>query len=113
MQARQRRPWRWRARQSLRPVLWSRPGPRWGPRAGSAMGCFMVMLPWLRRASERVLAGFARADADDLLEGGDEHLAVADLAGARRRLDRLDDALDDRIVDRGLDLDLGQEVDDV
>src|SRR5689334_5786007 len=74
------------------------------PRARIAMSCFMVGLPWLRRASERVLAGLARADADDLFESRDEHLAVADLAGARRLLDGLDDALDDRVVDGSLDL---------
>src|ERR1019366_6282399 len=52
------------------------------------------------RALEGVLAGLAGADANDLLERRDEDLAVTDLAGARRRLNRLDDHL-------------GQEIDDV
>src|SRR5688572_1891808 len=64
-------------------------------------------------ASERVLARLAGADADHLLEAGDEDLAVTDLPGARRAFDGLDHALDDGVVDRRLDLDLRQEVDDV
>src|SRR5580765_2364678 len=64
-------------------------------------------------ASEGVLAGLAGADANDLLQRRDEDLAVADLAGTGRGLDRLDDPVDDRIVDRGLDLHLGQEIDHV
>ena len=56
---------------------------------------------------------FAGADAHHLLDRGDEDLAVADLAGARRLDDRLDRALDQRVGDDDLDLDLGQEIDDV
>src|ERR1019366_536536 len=65
------------------------------------------------RALEGVLAGLAGADANDLLERRDEALAVTDLAGARRRLNRLDDTVDDGVVDGRLDLHLGQEIDDV
>ncbi|KAG1473788.1 hypothetical protein G6F57_010563 [Rhizopus arrhizus] len=39
---------------------------------------------------QRVGTDLAGADADDLFDGGDEDLAVTDLAGAGRRLDRLD-----------------------
>src|SRR5687768_8628905 len=39
---------------------------------------------------ERRRIGLAGADADDLLEIEDENLAVADLAGVGRLLDRLD-----------------------
>ena len=63
--------------------------------------------------SDRFLARLAGADADDLLDVGDEDLAVADLAGARGLDDRLDRALDQRVADDHLDLHLGQEVDDV
>ena len=56
---------------------------------------------------------FAGADADGLLDGEDEDLAVADAAGARGGLDRLDDALDQIVLDHHLDLHLGQEVDDI
>src|SRR3989344_1029648 len=63
--------------------------------------------------SECVLAGFAGADADDLLQRGHEDLAVADLAGACRRFDGFDDAVEDGLVHGGFDLDLGQEVDHV
>ena len=45
--------------------------------------------------------------------GGDEDLAVADAAGARRLLDGLDGPLDQAVLDHQLDLHLGQEVDDV
>src|SRR5664280_662111 len=71
---------------------------------------FMV---WCVSGSEGVFAGLAGSDADDLLERRDEDLAVADLAGAGSRLDRLDDAIDDRVIDGGFDLHLGQKIDDV
>ena len=50
-------------------------------------------------ASERVLAGLAGADAHHLLDGGDEDLAVADLAGAGRALDGFDHAVH-QVADR-------------
>ena len=62
---------------------------------------------------QRGAAGLAGADADDLLQVGDENLAVADLSGARGLLDGLDDALDHVVVHGGLELHLGQEVDHV
>ena len=52
-------------------------------------------------------------DAQDVLQWKHEDLAVTDLAGARSGFDRFDDPVDDRVVDGGLDLHLGQEVDDV
>src|SRR5262245_13171657 len=60
------------------------------PRAREAMSFFMGCLSGLR-TSEGVLAGFARANANDLFQRRDEDLPVADLAGAGRCLDRLDD----------------------
>src|SRR5690348_6402845 len=62
---------------------------------------------------QRVRAGFAGADAERLLDRGDEDLAVADLAGVGGLLDRLDRALDLAVVDHDLDLHLGQEADQV
>src|SRR5690606_29732264 len=50
---------------------------------------------WCRpRGSERRRAGLAGANADDLVEVVDEDLAVADLAGSSRLLDRLDRLID-------------------
>src|SRR5207244_1589548 len=64
-------------------------------------------------SSERSRIGFAGADADNLLKIEHEDLAVADLAGVRRFLDRLDCLLEHLRLDGRLDLHLGQEVDDV
>src|SRR5258708_25541852 len=58
---------------------------------------------------ESVRARLAGADAQRLLDGGDEDLAVADLAGMGGLLDGLDGALDLGVVDHDLDLHLGQE----
>src|SRR3954462_3525029 len=56
--------------------------------------------------------GLAGADADDLLDRGDEDLAVADLARAGGADDRLDRALDHVVGKDDLDAHLPQEVDD-
>src|SRR6185436_16241833 len=82
------------------------------PRASEAMSFLMMQssVGLGDDALQRVLAGFAGADAHHLLERRDEDLAVADLAGAGRCLDGFDHALDDRVVDRRLDLHLGQKV---
>src|SRR5262245_32879562 len=78
-------------------------------------GCRDVVVRGL--LSDEVLDGFvsglAGAYAIDLLERGDEDLAVPHLAGLCRLDDRLDRALDELVGDCDLDLDLGQEVDDV
>src|SRR5258708_15092827 len=58
---------------------------------------------------ESVRARLAGADAQRLLDGGDEDLAVADLAGMGGLLDGLDGALDLGVIDHDLDLHLGQE----
>ena len=63
--------------------------------------------------SERIGVELPGADADDLVEVDDEHLAVADLAGAGGAADRRSAASNISRGDRGLDLELGQEVDDV
>src|SRR6478735_1786974 len=52
---------------------------------------------------------FAGADADGLLEGTDEDFAVADLAGAGSRRNRLDRAVDEIACDRHFDFQLRQE----
>src|SRR5689334_18958400 len=62
------------------------------PRAREAMifrmGCLLLEI--FGGGSERVFAGFTGADAHDLLERGDEDLAVTDLAGACSAFDRFD-----------------------
>ena len=60
---------------------------------------------------QRVFAGLAGANANGLLDVADEHLAIADLAGASRRLDGVDDGLGAIIGDRDIDLDLRDEID--
>src|SRR5690606_11539571 len=75
---------------------------------------FMDSSPWCGSGRlQRLVAGFAGADAHDLFEVVDEDLAVADLAGARRGFDRLDRALDEVVGDGHRDLHLRQEVDHV
>src|SRR6267143_3640145 len=66
-----------------------------------------------RSSSDRVGAALAGADADRLVDRADEDLAVADPSGMGGVLDRLVRALDQRVLHDGLDLHLGQEVDDV
>src|SRR5690606_20610702 len=63
--------------------------------------------------SERVGVEFAGADAHNLVEVPDEDLAVADLAGTGGLHDRLDHGIGLLVGHRDLELDLGQEVDDV
>src|SRR5690606_25826485 len=75
---------------------------------------FMDSSPWCGSGRlQRLVAGFAGADAHALFEVVDEDLAVADLAGARRGFERLDRALDQIVGDGHLDLHLRQEVDHV
>ena len=62
---------------------------------------------------QRRRIGLAGADADDFLEIEHEDLAVADLAGVGRLLDRFDRLLEQLGLDGDLDLYLGQEIDDV
>src|SRR5579885_3650347 len=73
----------------------------------------IVKFPSLVGLSDCIRAAFAGADADRLLDGHDEDLAVADPAGMGGLLDRLDGALDHRVFHDHLDLHLGQEIDDV
>src|SRR6478672_9675429 len=63
--------------------------------------------------SDRVGVQFAGADPHHLAKVPDEDLAVADLAGPRRTHDRLDHRIDALARHRDLQLDLGQEVDQV
>src|SRR5712664_1199494 len=62
---------------------------------------------------ERRLASFARADADDLVHGGHEDLAVPDAPGLGRALDRLQGFWHHLVGQHHLDLHFWQEVDDV
>src|SRR3970040_433059 len=62
---------------------------------------------------ERGHIGFAGADADDFLEIEDEDLAVADLSGIGRLLDRLDHLLEQLGLHCSLDLYFRQEIDHV
>ena len=64
-------------------------------------------------ALDCVGANFTGADADHLVDRGDEDLAVARLAGARRLMDRFDDRFDLTIVYYGFDFHLGEEIDHV
>src|SRR5262245_12172453 len=68
-------------------------------------------------ASRRLLNGvgtaLAGADANSLVDGRDEDLAVADATRMRGLLDRLDGALDQGLLQHHLDLHLRQEIDDV
>src|SRR6516165_601972 len=65
------------------------------------------------RRLNRVGAALAGADADRLIDRRDKDLAVADPAGMRSLLDRLDRALDQRLLHHDLDLHLRQKIDNV
>src|ERR1039457_3113953 len=66
-----------------------------------------------RAGLHRVLVDLAGADADGVLDRGDEDLAVADLAGLGSLDDGIDAAVGVAILDDNLDFHLGQEIDDV
>src|SRR5690242_12296743 len=72
-------------------------------------GCLAGWILCLHRRFARL----TRADAHRLLDFGDEDLAVADLAGARRLDDRLDRPIHEVLRHDDLDFDLGQKIDDV
>src|SRR3546814_7818856 len=59
---------------------------------------------------KRIVVGLAGPDAHRAADIEDEDLAVADRAGGRRGLDRLDDAIRDIGGADDLDLDLGHHV---
>ncbi len=61
------------------------------------------------KRSQRVGVFFAGTDAHRLFERVDENLAVADLAGTRRRGDRLDYLVDHLRRDRDFDFQLRQK----
>src|SRR3546814_12207176 len=61
----------------------------------------------------RVRTGFNGTNTINLLEIKDENLAIADLAGSGRLLDRFDDLINHVILDGNFELDLGQEIDDI
>src|SRR5437762_8945947 len=64
-------------------------------------------------SSDRVHAGFARADANYLFDGGDEYFSVPDPPGLGGSTDRLDGLFDHVVAEHNLDLHLGQKIDDV
>src|SRR5690606_23336461 len=66
-----------------------------------------------RGGSDRVRTALAGADANHVLQRVHEDLAVADAAGVGRLDDGLHDLVHEIVAARDLDLDLGQEVDDV
>src|SRR6478735_6423455 len=63
--------------------------------------------------SDRLGTLLAGAQPDDLVDGEDPELAVADLAGHRPVPDRLDHVVHQCVVDHHLDAQLGQQVDAV
>src|SRR5208282_3353171 len=65
------------------------------------------------RSLQGVHAALAGADPHHLFHRHDEDFAVADSAGARRALDRLDDLRRQLVRNDYLELDLGQKVHDV
>ena len=64
-------------------------------------------------ASKRFRAGFARANAHDFQQFSYKNLAVADLAGAGRFLDGLDDRVDLVVGNRDLEFRFGKKIDDI
>jgi hypothetical protein len=60
--------------------------------------------------SEGVPVLLAGANADSRFDVGDEDLAVADLAGAGGRDDRVDHFVDELGVDRDLDFSFGRKL---
>src|SRR5438094_8056922 len=89
----------------------ARRGARLLPGAGGAGRRRRGAGPAQERALDRRFVGLAGADAHHVLDRGDEDLAVADLAGARRLDDRVDRALDLAVGHHHLDFHLGQEID--
>src|SRR5919202_573697 len=79
-------------------------GPR-GPRAG--------LRRWRGEHSDGGVAGLAGADADRLLDGRHENLAVPDAPGLGRAADGLDGPIDHLVREDDLDLHLGQEIDHI
>src|SRR3954467_8097373 len=82
-------------------------------KASASMTARNAQIFFIAFSLERRRIGLAGADANDLLKIEHEDLAVADLAGVRGFLDRLDRLLEQLRLDRRLHLHLRQEVDDV
>src|SRR4051812_15724053 len=73
----------------------------------TSLGVISILL------SNGVVAFFSGADADHLVDGRHEDLAVADLTGARRLADGVEHLVHQRVGDDDLQLDLRDEVYDV
>src|SRR5690606_33510653 len=74
---------------------------------------FTILLVFIEGSLQGVVAGFAGADADGLLQRRHEDLAVANLSCVRCLADCLDRLVHNIVGDGDFDLGLGQEVDDV
>ena len=68
---------------------------------------------WQWVGSDGLFALFLGANADGFVDGGDEDLAIADLAGLGGTDDGADSGIDAVVGDDHLDFDLGQEIDRV
>src|ERR1044071_3301315 len=62
---------------------------------------------------DRVVAGFAGTDADDVFDIGDENLAVADAPGLGCLADGVNGGFDPVVAEHHFDFHLGQKVDDI
>src|SRR5207247_570 len=80
--------------QAAQMAVAARRGARLLPGTGGAGRRRRGAGPAQERALDRRFVGLAGADAHHVLDRGDEDLAVADLAGARRLDDRVDRALE-------------------
>src|SRR6266516_3125813 len=90
--------------------------PASGLRSASALGSELAggwLGPVPGPGLERVGASLAGPHADDLIDRDRPDLAVADLAGAGRLDQRVDDSRGGLVGDQDLDPDLGDEVDGV
>src|SRR5688572_25782908 len=72
-----------------------------------------VVNRFMQFSLQRRRIGLAGADANDFFQVEDEDLSVADLAGIGGLLDGLDRLLEHLALHRGLELHLGQEIDDI
>src|SRR5438477_6822303 len=78
-----------------------------------APGGMQVARPLAGRSSDRIPSPLTRSDADYVLDGCDEDLAISDASRARPRDDRGDRLRDALVRHEDRELHLGQEIDDV
>ncbi|CAL8475414.1 protein of unknown function [Caballeronia sp. S22] len=98
---------------------WARAVPTFAPTSAPATNSDIkklriLLVPLIANfLLERVGAGLAGADANDLFNRGDEDLSVTDLSRARGAFDGFDRLIDDVVRNGRLDLHFRQEVDDI